>query len=275
MKKLILIATLTLLFLSSCLPYLSAAGEEETRELPILMYHSVSERQRGTYFVSPTTLREDLRVLKKRGYQSVTLAEVKSFLKGRGTLPEKPILLTFDDGHYNNAYYALDILKEEGFTAVLNVIGCFTEYSSTHEKDQPEYSHLTWEEIGDLARSGVFEIGSHTYRMHAYKPRFGIKRMAGESPEAYRNALENDLKELEQALIEKSGVLPVAFAYPFGAYDDESEEIVKEHYDTIFTCYERINLLKKGEAGKLSRLYRINRDGTVTTDAFLRRNKLL
>ena len=272
MKKAILLLLLVFL-LFSFVPPCRAAGETETRDLPILMYHSVSATQKGTYFVSPEALRNDLRALKKRGYTSVTLAEVKAYLKGKGALPEKPVLVTFDDGHYDNLYYALDILKEEGFTAVLHVIGCFTEYSSTHEKDHVEYSHLTWEEIGTLARSGVFEIGNHTYSMHAYKPRFGIKRKKSESSDDYKNAITEDLTRLEKALIEKSGVIPVSFAYPFGAYDEESEAIVRSlGYDAIFTCYERINRLSKGDPAKLSRLWRINREGTLSTAAFLDRN---
>lgn len=251
-----------------------AEQAEETRFLPVLMYHSVSTDQKGVYFVSPKQLEDDLRALKKRGYQPVTVAQVKGFLKGYGDLPEKPVLITFDDGHYNNEYYAQDILKSEGFTAVLHVIGCFTEYSSTHEKDHVEYSHLTWDEIGDLAGSGVFEIGSHTYAMHAYKPRFGIKRKKGESPEEYEKNLKDDLSRLERSLLEKSGVIPVSFAYPFGAYDEESERIVKTRYEVIFTCYERVNKLKKGEAGKLARLYRINRDGTLDTETFFRKHGL-
>ena len=248
--------------------------EQDTRPLPILMYHSVSPTAKGVYLISPETLRADLKELKARGYTNVTLREIKGYLKGLSSLPEKPVLITFDDGHYDSQYYALDILREEGFTAVINVIGCFTEYSSTHEKDHPEYSHLTWEEIGELARSGVFEIGSHTYRMHAYKPRFGIKKMPGESVEAHRLALERDLDLLERSLIEKSGVIPVAFAYPFGAYDKESEAIVTSRYEAVFTCYERINLLKKGDASKLSRLYRINRDGTKSTVSFLNAHEI-
>lgn len=252
-----------------------AESEEDARSLPVLMYHSVSTLQKGVYFVSPEALREDLKALKRRGYQSVTLAEVKAYLKGVGDLPKKPVLLTFDDGHYDNLYYARDILKEEGFTAVLHIIGCFTEYSSTHEKDHVEYSHLTWEEIGALSRSGVFEIGSHTYSMHAYKPRFGIKRKKSESSEDYEKALREDLIKLEQNLIKKSGVLPVSFAYPFGAYDEESESIVRSlGYEAIFTCYERVNKLKKGDAAKLSKLYRINRDGTLSTASFLNKHNL-
>ena len=274
MKK--AITVLLLSFMLFCLLSPSPAlGEEDCRDLPVLMYHSVSERQKGVYFVTPEQLRGDLGELKARGYESVTLAEVKAYLMGKGDLPEKPVMITFDDGHYNNLYYALDILREEDFTAVLHVIGCFTEYSSTHEKDHVEYSHLTWEEIGALARSGVFEIGSHTYKMHDYKPRFGIKRKKSESSDDYKKELTEDLTRLERALLIKSGVIPVSFAYPFGAYDEESERIVRSlGYDAIFTCYERVNRLKRGDADKLSRLWRINRDGTLTTRAFLERHLL-
>ena len=275
MKKAITLILLCIALLPFPLLSVEAEGSEkaDVRDLPILMYHSVSETRKGVYFVSTDALRADLRALKERGYESVTLAEVKAYLRGKGDLPEKPVLITFDDGHYDNLYYALDVLKEEGFTAVLHVIGCFTEYSSTHEKDHVEYSHLTWEEIGEMAKSGVFEIGSHTYRMHAYEPRFGIKRKKSETFDDYEKALVEDLTRLERALIEKSGVIPVSFAYPFGAYDEESESIVRSlGYDAIFTCYERINRLKKGDAEKLSRLWRINRDGTMSTTRFLDKN---
>ena len=276
MKK--TICALLLLLLTLCfLPvptFVAASAEQkaETRDLPILMYHSISPTQRGVYFIDPKALQADLVALKARGYECVTLREVKAFCRGWGDLPQKPVLVTFDDGHYDNLYYGLDILKEQGFTAVLHVIGCFTEYSSTHEKDHPEYSHLTWEEIGEIARSGVFEIGSHTYKMHDYKPRFGIKRKKSETSEQYEKVLTCDLVRLEEDLLQKSGVIPVSFAYPFGAYDKESERIVLSRgYGAVFTCYERINKLQKGNAKKLNCLWRINRDGTLTTECFLQK----
>ena len=257
------------------LPVKGAAAEETAVPLPILMYHSVSATKTGVYFVSPETLENDLAELTRRGYRSVTLRNVKAYLTGRGELPEKPVLLTFDDGHYDNLYYGLPILKKMGYTAVLSVIGCFTEYSSTHEKDQLEYSHLTWDEIGYLARSGVFEIGSHSYAMHAYKPRFGVKAKAGETPERHRLALDADLEKLDRALLKNCGIRPVAFAYPFGAFDETSEAVVSLRYDAAFTCYERINRLKRGDKEKLRRLWRINRDGTMETDRFLDLHKIV
>ncbi len=274
MKKVTSTALFLAVILCLVFPATVAAAEEEVTPLPILMYHSVSTTQRGVYFVTPQQLEADLTELTRRGYSFVTIQAVKAYLKNEGDLPPKPVLITFDDGHFNNLYYGLEILKKHGAKAVVNVIGCFTEYSSTHEKDQPEYSHLTWEEIAYLARTGIFEVGSHTYKMHAYKPRFGIKRMRGESLEDYRRALNDDLDRIDQALLQKSGVYPVCFAYPFGAYDDESERIVKSRYDAIFTCYEVVNRLKRGDSAKLSKLYRINRDGTLTTQSFLNKHKI-
>ena len=256
-------------------PRTAKAESAEQRMLPVLMYHSVLEDAPNAYRIKPRTLEADLVELKKRGYVSVTIGEVIRFVKGTGDLPEKPVLITFDDGHFNNAFYAAEILKKQGFSAVLNVIGCFTEYSSTHEKDHPEYSYLTWEEIGALARGGTFEIGSHSYAMHAYKPRFGITKKKGENAENYEKALREDTLKLEYELLQKSNVRPIAYAYPFGAYSEESERILRAlGYRAIFTCYERVNHLKKGEQGKLSRLWRINRDGTLSTEAFLQKHKL-
>lgn len=275
MKRAILTLLICLLLFAFLSPIPSTKAEEDSRPLPILMYHSLSETQRGVYSLSPEVLRADLAAIKARGYVFVPLSAVVKYLKGEGDLPEKPILLTFDDGHYNNLYYGLDVLREYDAYAVLNVIGCFSEYSSTHEKDHVEYSHLTWDEIAYLARSGVFEIGSHTYAMHAYKPRFGIKRMKGESIEEHRRALSADLERIDRALLDKCGVRPVAFAYPFGAYDKSAEKVVKERYEAIFTCYERVNRLTKGDREKLSYLWRINRDGTKGTNDFLDEHGIL
>lgn len=267
----LILFALTLLLL----PAVTAKAEEDALPLPILMYHSISNGKTGVYFISPQALDEDLAELKRRGYEFVTLRAVKAYLRGKGSLPPKPLLLTFDDGHYDNLYYGLPILRKHGATAVLNVIGCFTEYSSTYEKDKVEYSHLTWDEIAYLAQSGVFEIGSHTYKMHAYKPRFGVKRKKGETKDEHVAALCEDLERIDRALLDKCGVRPVAFAYPFGAYDEESESVVKSRYDAVFTCYERINLLRVGDAKKLYKLYRINRDGTKQTRAFLNAHDIL
>ena len=70
--------------------------------------------------------------------------------------PKKPVVLTFDDGHYNNYFYAYPIIEKYNFKANLNVIGCFSEYStSSGDIDNHNYSYLTWSEIKTLHDSGL------------------------------------------------------------------------------------------------------------------------
>ena len=188
MKKAILLLLLVFL-LFSFVPPCRAAGETETRDLPILMYHSVSATQKGTYFISPEALRNDLRALKKRGYTNVTLAEVKAYLKGKGTLPEKPVLVTFDDGHYDNLYYALDILKEEGFTAVLHVIGCFTEYSIVSET-APKDEFIDWQPVLDRCLSSIaFTPSFHQLRKQAWERVMGTSRYIMQTADSIRGMI--------------------------------------------------------------------------------------
>ena len=101
--------------------------------LPVIMYHSLLKdpARSGKYILPPDVLREDLQYLKGKGYQTVTMNEVIGYVSGEGILPEKPVLITFDDGFYNNLTYLLSILEEYDAKAVLSVVG---EYADLTEK---------------------------------------------------------------------------------------------------------------------------------------------
>ena len=173
-----------------CVAFLgqTSSWAEEVVEVPIIMYHSVLKSKKGMYSVHPSLLREDIRYLKNHGYQPIFVKDIIAFCEGKGDLPQKPVVLSFDDGHYNNYYYAYPILKEENFKANLNVVGCYCNYSTTSgDYDNPNYSYLTWREIKELHDSNIFEIGNHTYKMHAFSPRYGIKQKLYESDDEYAN----------------------------------------------------------------------------------------
>ena len=74
--------------------------QAEGVELPILMYHGITEqtKQVSKFVISKEMLREDLQYLKENGYQTVTVADVIAFVKEGVPLPQKPVMLTFDDG---------------------------------------------------------------------------------------------------------------------------------------------------------------------------------
>ena len=191
-------------------------------------------------------------------------------MEGNGTLPEKPILLTFDDGHYNNLSAALPLLEKYDCKAVVCVIGKFCRYASDNptESHHPEYSYLTWEDVTSLQKSGRVEIGSHTYNMHDFSPRFGVGRINGEDDETYVKKMEEDLTKLNEKL-DEYGVKPTVFAYPFGRYNTLAENTLRKMgFKISLSCNEGLNILEQGNPKCLIRFKRYNRASSLTTDGF-------
>ena len=185
-------------------------------EVPILMYHSVLKdpAKNGKYVVSPDELEQDLLYLSQQGYTTVFLSELVDFVEGRGALPAKPVVITFDDGYLNFITYALPILEEHDMKAVLSVVGEYTRIFSETPDPNPNYAHCTFEDIRMLSLSGLVEIQNHSDNLHSLNRRRGSSRMAGESAADYRAIFIADAEKLQAELTEKSGVIPICYTYP-------------------------------------------------------------
>ncbi len=258
---------------AQALPPRNKTDEGNTRTVPVLMYHSVCDHPtaRSVYILSPAAFREDLRYLSVHGYQTVFLRDLLAFAGGTGTLPEKPVVLTFDDGFYNNLTNVLPLLKEADAKAELNIVGRYADNAGKEQYRSPDYSYLTWEEIRTLQGSGRFEIGSHTYDMHALSPRNGCAREKGESDEAYENALKADAAAMREAMLREQTDATLIFAYPYGAKSRNTQTILEQAGFTVFlTCDERLNVLSKNSP--LPPLCRINRTAALTTEEFMKKN---
>ncbi|MBR6521240.1 MAG: polysaccharide deacetylase family protein, partial [Oscillospiraceae bacterium] len=114
------------LLLMLCLP---SARAQQSVQLPILMYHHISTdpSRLGDYVVSPETFENDLKYLSRLGYTSISLAELIAYVDGRGSLPEKPIMITFDDGQRSFAEYALPLLEKYDMCAVAAIVGKYAD----------------------------------------------------------------------------------------------------------------------------------------------------
>lgn len=273
MKKIYLILVILMVAAPCVFGAVYAYAEEESVKLPILMYHSVLKSKNGTYIVTPAQLEQDFKTLVDNGYTAVTTEQVINYVDGNGELPAKPILITFDDGHYNNMYYALPMLKKYGLTAVLNVIGKFSDYStSSGDIDNPNYSHVTWDEVAEMSNGGVMEIGNHTYNMHNYKPRFGISQNYGEGDEQYVKTLQADIGKLQKILFEHTGKECRVLAYPFGKYNTIAEKtLVDMGFRMMFTCNEGVSAITRGKPESLYKLKRINRSGLYDTATVMKK----
>ena len=170
-------------------------GGEPTEGIPVpgIMYHNVlpdGSEGLGEYVVSASELEGDLQLLKEAGYEGVTPEELFDFVRGVGTLPEKPVLLTFDDGFESMEQVVLPLLQKYSFKATAAIVG---EYTDLYSGDVPKalsYSHLSWEQCRELADSGLVEIANHTYGFHHLGDgRKGLRKKKGESEETYRKVL--------------------------------------------------------------------------------------
>ncbi len=227
----------------------SAAADMAVR-LPIIMYHAVLDdtARLGRYVISPTQFEEDLQYIRRRGYTTVVMADVIRYVEEGVPLPEKPVLLTFDDGYYNNYLFAYPLLQAYGMKAVVSPVCKWTEYYSDTpaESDHAVYSHITWVEMREMVASGLVEIQNHSYDMHYTKSgkRKGTLRQAGESEEAYKAALRQDLTAAQMRLTDYAGVTPTTFVYPYGAICQEARAVVKEMgFRASFSCEGRMNYL--------------------------------
>ncbi|MDR0856101.1 MAG: polysaccharide deacetylase family protein [Clostridiales bacterium] len=227
--------------------------------LPILMYHAVLPdcTRRIPYSVHICDLARDLDLILREGYTSVTLAALTAFARGEADLPEKPILLTFDDGFYSMKSLVLPALERRGMHGVAAVVGRFAETLASHND---VYGYLSYADMSDMEKTGVIEIANHTNDMHALSARRGVAKKRGESAAAYERALKADVGGLNEKLA-RHGIHPAAFAYPFGITEKNTTQYLKDlGFSVTLGCREKTNYLRKGDPACLFNMRRYNRD---------------
>lgn len=222
----------------------------EGTPLTVIMYHAVmkdSSRQ-GTYVISPQLLEDDMKYLRDNGYTAVVVQDLIDYVDEGIPLPEKPIMLTFDDGYFNNYLYAYPLAKQYGMKLVISPIGYFTQKYTELQEENETYSHITWPQMDEMIQSGMIEIQNHSYRLHgtAATGRLGAQKTKSESVPEYTNMLTQDLTEMQNAIESNTGWKPTAFTYPFGIISKESLPVIRDMgFRASFSCEERINDLKQ------------------------------
>lgn len=248
------------------------AEAEEEIALPVIMYHHILESSKllGAYVITPAELENDFKWIQKEGYTPVVVADLLNYVYHDVPLPEKPIMITFDDGYESNYVYAYPLLQKYGFKAVINIFGrCTDEFTQTDDK-HINYSHITWNEIQEMAESGVIEFQNHSYNMHsnANGHRKGIQKLYSEDAAAYRKALTGDLGRLQEEFQEHLGYAPTAFAYPFGFIEPAADSILRDMgFQATFSCEEKIHYISK-DPESLYKIKRFNRPHNMNTADF-------
>ncbi|MGN1015180.1 MAG: polysaccharide deacetylase family protein [Butyricicoccus sp.] len=247
------------------------AAAQTTVRLPIAMYHSVTDsgKSPGEYVISPKTLESDLQFLQENGFVTVTVNDVIAYVKHGAQLPEKPVMLTFDDGYYNNYANAYPLLEKYGMRAVLSPVGTLTEqFTQADEPPNEIWSYCTEGELWEMADSGVIELQNHSYDFHELSPRRGCLKNSGEDGESYREIFCTDTQKAQEVFSNIGIAKPTCYTYPYGACNEETEELVRKcGLSASLGCEEGINTLRREES-VLWRMKRYNRDGRRSTQDF-------
>lgn len=226
------------------------APAQEGIPVPVIMYHSIlkdSSRQ-GKYVISPAELESDMKYLKSHGYTAVTVRDLIEFVNSGTDLPEKPVMLTFDDGYYNNYLYAYPLAKKYDMKIIIAPIGYYTDLFSESGEENGNYSHLTWKRIEEMIQSGMVEFQNHSYNLHSSEKggRIGTRQLNGEGFQEYAELLTEDLNTMQRKMTENTGYTPTAFVYPFGLISKQEPEIIEGlGFQCTFTCEERTNYLTR------------------------------
>ncbi len=109
--------------------------------LTVLMYHKVSENKQDYLTVSTAQLKEQLNWLKQR-YTFITLRHLNEHIENQKALPEKALLITFDDGYENNYTLAYPIFKELGIPFSIFLVSAFIGKNLNYDSHQQQFLNI-------------------------------------------------------------------------------------------------------------------------------------
>jgi peptidoglycan/xylan/chitin deacetylase (PgdA/CDA1 family) len=189
---------------------------EDTEELyiPVLMYHHFANEgaeELKSLTVAPEQFEEQIQYLMEKGYTTISFTELYAYLKGEGTLPEKPLMITMDDGYSSNYEYAFPILQKYNANATIfistNYVGMNIPY---------HLPHFTWEEAKEMEDSGYIDIQSHGHN-HLKMDKINGDQVTEE--------VQDSLQLIKDNLGERKIQV---FAYPYFRHKRATQKILEE-----------------------------------------------
>lgn len=218
--------------------------------LTVIGYHEVTNDAKSAlipfYAVSSKNFETQVKWLQKNGFHFISVTQLLKAHEGKLILPEKPVLLTVDDGYesfYTNIY---PYVKENKIPVVLAIVGVWV---NTPADQQVQFGDdkidrdkiLTWSQIKEMSDSGYVEIASHSYDLHKgivgnpqknsepaattrlYNPK--TKKYEGDGD--YNKRIYDDLKKNNELIKSKGIPSPRVMVWPYGRYNLETVRIAK------------------------------------------------
>ena len=179
----------------------------------ILQYHHVSTATPRVTSVNIEEFRQHLTYLRDNGFTVLRLEEIIATLRSGGTLADRSVAITFDDGYRNNYEAAYPLLREFGWP--------FTLFISADLVGSNDDLYLNWEQIREMAANGA------TIANHGITHLYLLARSPGEDDSAWLQRIEHELVTAEDEIKAETGQSHKLFAYPYGEYDSSIQVLVE------------------------------------------------
>ncbi|MEG1583849.1 MAG: polysaccharide deacetylase family protein, partial [Anaerovorax sp.] len=189
--------------------------------VPVLMYHHLTQEDGDAKGVTITQdrFRADMKYLERNDYTPLLPTDLSAIAAGEQAMPQRPIIITFDDGYESNYRLGFPVLKETGMKATIFVI---TEAMNTQRQGQ--IPKLTWVQMKEMYDSGFVDIQTHSHDLHNSEnqgefKRFdinGIQRTSTENQTQYDSRVGSDFENSIHLIEKNVGNDVMAISYPFG-----------------------------------------------------------
>ncbi len=180
--------------------------------IPVLMYHDVSYDVVDEYSLPPRIFASQMEWLYQNGYRAISFSDLE-----KDKLPERAVIITFDDGYASFIPYAFPFLEMYGFKATINIIG---QYTGAYLSEKFYRTTISWDEYRYLASTGLVSLGCHMDRLHNLEHRGALG--------ASSDRLLEDLSRFQTEITKQIGKPSDIIAWPYGLYDGNSIAIAQK-----------------------------------------------
>ena len=189
-------------------PFPTISDRARGAKIPIIMYHDITAVKDVDWDVTPEELEKHFQILQEGGYTPISMDRMVNHLRTGAQLPEKPVLLTFDDNYLGQYKYVFPLLKKYNYPAVWSVHTRFVGTGGQKPK-------ANWDQLREMQKSGLVTIASHTVN------HLNLKDLS-------EKEIEKEVTESKKVLEKELGVSIDYFTYPEGDFTDISRDKLKK-----------------------------------------------
>jgi poly-beta-1,6-N-acetyl-D-glucosamine N-deacetylase len=221
-------------------------GEANRGKFVVFAYHDIIDNHvdkhlKNPFDVSLEHFRAHLHWLKENKYHVLSIKNILDAADGEFLIPDKSVLLTFDDGFESFYSNVLPLLKKHHYPATLALVGNWMDGKEKH--DYPEKRLLSWEQVRAIKKSGLVEIASHSYDLHhnvtanpqgdfrpaAVTHRYDPATASYESDDQFRSRINLALQQSAEFIFQHIGLWPRVLVWPYGEYNNIAVDAARQY----------------------------------------------